>query len=148
MKRTLLSAVSAMAVAVAVCLIALPDARAGRGINPGGGKTKDETYIVIKITDERVEYKAITQTSLKEERKRIEDDYKQRYKEWLDARKTDPNIPRPVKPIIRTMPGATFQTQKGAQDYADKFNKEEEEKNGKKDEVPNNGPNNFRPPRR
>jgi hypothetical protein len=126
----------AIALAVSLGLQTVASAGVG-GRTGGGGGGKTETYIVIQIKDEGIKYEAVTKTGLKDKTKQLKDDYDQRYKEWKDEVKTDPKAPRPKKPIIKQMPGATFETQKGAQDYAEKLQKEEDEKSGKKPDDPN-----------
>jgi hypothetical protein len=146
MRSSLLSGAIAVAIALTVSLGVQSAANAAVGGSRPGAGAKTETYIVIQIKDDKLEYKAITKTTLKDETKRITDDYNQRYKEWKDEVKSDPKAPRPKKPIIKTMPGATFETQKGADDYAKKLQDEEDEKNGKKTDNPAGTP--VVPPRR
>ena len=100
------------------------------------GNNSNETYLVIKVTDEnktenkgdnKVEYKAITASQFKTEEKRVNDDYKQKMKEWHDLKKTDPQAPMPMR-THQEVP-KTYETQKIAQEYADKL-KDEEANNG------------------
>ncbi len=136
MKKSLLPAV-----ALSVCAFALsflvPSAANAQGGRKGHGNNSNETYLVIRVTDEnkaenkadtKVEYKAITASQLKTEEKRIKDDYAQKLKEWHDLKKIDPQAPRPVPPVIKKYP-KTFETQKIAKEYADKL-KDEEANNG------------------
>jgi hypothetical protein len=94
---------------------------------PSGTK-KNETYMVIKVTDEnktenKVEYKAISKTQLKDEQKRAADDFKSKLKEWHDLRKTDPTAPMPKRIKIEKLKD-NYETQKIAQEYADKLRDE------------------------
>ena len=114
----------------------------------GTGKSKvktnaPETYIVIKVTDDnkteknekKIEYKAIAKSQLKDERKRGDDEYKTKTKEWHDLRKTDPSAPAPKRIKIQVIQ-SDYETQKIAQDYADKKNKELEDKDAGDDKPP------------
>jgi hypothetical protein len=79
--------------------------------------TANETYMVIKVGDE---YRAIRSNSMKDEKKRIEDENKKALIEWKDAIKSDPKTERPVLLFIRVIkPG--FFTQKGAEEYIAKL---------------------------
>jgi hypothetical protein len=97
---------------------------------------KVETYMVIKVTNEnkdeskgehKIEYKAIATSQLKDEKKKAEDDYKQKLKEAHDLRKTDPTTPMPKKIKIQVLK-RDYETQKIAQEYADKLKDEEADK--------------------
>ena len=105
--------------------------------------------MVIKIIDEnkgnpayesrgdnKIEYKVIPTSTYKDEEKRIKDAYTELLKEWQDLKKSDPQAPRPVKPIIKKLKTG-YQTQKIAQEYADKLRDEELEKEDSKSGAPN-----------
>ncbi len=85
----------------------------------------NDTYMVIKITDEnktdnKIEFKVVTSTQYKDEEKRVKDDNAEKLKEWQDLIKTDPQTPRPSKILIVKVKTG-YQTQKIAQEYADKL---------------------------
>ena len=95
---------------------------------PKGGDNKVETYLVIQVTDEnktenKVDFKATAKSQFKDEQKRAADDYKQKMEEWHDLRKTDPSAPMPKRIKIEKIQ-SDYETQKVAQEYADKLKKE------------------------
>jgi len=113
MKKSLLCALVLSAAVSAALLFTPSKACAWAGAQ---GKTAvPETFIVVKIGDD---YKAIGKSTLKNERKRVDDEYATKVKEWHDLRKTDPTAPHPVKPIIKII-GTPYETQKIAQKAAD-----------------------------
>ncbi len=132
--------VPGVALGVSVFVLALVvqsprPAEAAKHSNPN----KTETYMVIKVTDEskdeskgekKIQYKAISSTQLKDEMKRAADDYKQKVKEWHDLKMTDPTAPMPKRIKIEKVK-VNYETQKVAQEYADKLTKELEEGNDK-----------------
>lgn len=135
MKKFLLPAVALSAAIFALSLLA-PSAAYGQSPRKGNVTKAAETYMVIKVIDEnkdeskgekKVEYKAIAASQLKDEKKRGDDDFKQKMKEWHDLRKTDPNTPMPKKIKILKVQ-SDYETQKIAQEFADKKNKEEADK--------------------
>ena len=122
----------------ALALFALSRAHAW-GV-PHGSSTKTQTYLVVKIVDEsktnsrndskpemKTEYRVIPTTQFKDEEKRLKDEYAKRRLKWLDEKKTDPTKPMPVRPTIKKI-GTPYQTQEGAQEYADKLRDEAEGK--------------------
>ena len=122
----------------ALALFALSRAHAW-GV-PHGRPTKTQTYLVVKIVDEsktnsrndskpemKTEYRVIPTTQFKDEEKRLKDEYAKRRLKWLDEKKTDPTKPMPVRPTIEKI-GTPYQTQKGAEEYADKLRDEAEGK--------------------
>ena len=123
MKKFFLSAV-AISVSMFAWSLAAPSAAYAAGSPKNANTPKNETYIVIKVGDE---YKVIGTSHYKDEQKKATDDYTQKLKEWKDERKTDPNAPHPVKAIIKRI-GTPYETQKIAQEYADKLKKEAEDK--------------------
>jgi hypothetical protein len=125
MKKSFLPAVALSVSIFALSLLASSGANAAASSK---GAAKNETYMVIKITDEsktdnKVEYKAIATSQLANEEKRVKDDYTQKMKEWHDLRKTDPNAPAPKKIKIQKIK-SDYETQKIAQEYADKLKAE------------------------
>ena len=149
MKKLLL-----LAVMLSVSILALLPSgayAAGAKKNPG---TTTETYLVLKIvgeseasgrgsgkidsnkvdsnTEPKIEYKVVATSRYKDEEKRIKDAYATKIKEWKDLRKIEPGTPMPVKPTIKKMGNTTFQTQKVAQEYADKLKDEESDKDESK----------------
>jgi hypothetical protein len=138
MFKSLLSSILA---AAAVCFLSPVTSYAQRH-SGGGAHPTNDTYIVIQVmnkvrnndgkSDYQKEYKAIANKTLRDEVKRAKDDYEQAKKEWKDELKSDPKAPRPVQWTPKKVSGSpTFETLKGAQDYADKL-KEEDEKKGDK----------------
>ena len=94
------------------------------------GESKGENRLASRgenNTDSKVEYKVINTSQYKDEERRLKDAYKQKLKEWKDLKKIEPTTPMPVKPTIKKI-GDTFQTQKIAQEYAQKLNDEEADK--------------------
>jgi hypothetical protein len=88
---------------------------------------KVEMFAVVQIGEE---FKAIPMSGLKDEKKRVEDDYKAAVKEWPEARKKDPKAPHPIKLTVKVLK----QNIKG-QEEADKYKQqleEQAEKSGKK----------------
>jgi hypothetical protein len=124
MKKSIRSALALSISILALCLLAPSGAYAQKGKSKA---TAPETYMVVKIGDE---YKVLGTTRLKDEEKRIKDEYNTKYKEWQDEKKSDPQAPRPVKPTIKKIKTG-YLTQKVAQEYADKLKEE-----GKADEKP------------
>ncbi len=132
MKKLLLPAIALSVSILALSLLA----RSGSCAASKGAAPKVETYMVIKVTDEnktenKVEYKAIAASQLKSEEKRVNDDYKQKLKEWHDLKKSDPTAPHPVKIAIKKLQ-VGYETQKIAQEYADKLKKEAADEVGPK----------------
>ncbi len=140
MKKFLLPAVALFVSILALSLLAPSGAYAQSSHTPSHGAhsttPKVETYMVIKVTDEnkdeskgekKVEYKAIAASHFKDEQKRVSDDYKQKMKEWHDLRKTDSSAPMPKRIKIQKLQ-SDYETQKVAQEYADKLKKEAEDK--------------------
>jgi len=133
MKESFLPAIALSVSVFALSFLVPSGANAQEGRSRSGHSNSKETYQVIRVTDEsktdnKVEYKAIATSQLKAEEKRIKDDYAQKLKEWHDLRKIDPQTPMPVRPVIKKYP-KTFETQKIAQEYADKL-KDDEANNG------------------
>ncbi len=131
MKRPFLPAIALSVAAFAVSFLVSSGANAQPSGRPhGGGNTNgNETYLVIRVTtedktDKKVEFKVISSSQYKTEEKRIKDEYAQKVKEWRDLRKIDPQTPLPAKPVIKKYP-KVFETQKIAQDYADKLRDDE-----------------------
>jgi hypothetical protein len=82
---------------------------------------KVDSYIVVQINDEsKSEYKVVSSSQMKSEKKRIADEYKGRVKAWNDDRKTDPTIPKPVQATLKIMKDG-FETQEGADRYKKKL---------------------------
>ena len=103
-------------------------AQHGHGTGRTSNNNTNDKYLVIKITDDsKVDYKVIPTSQYKDEEKRVKDEYTQKVKEWHDLRKIDPQTPQPVRPVIKKM-GNTFETQKIAQEYANKLKDEEANK--------------------
>jgi len=147
MKKSLLLSIALSASVFVFALVDPPRAIAQpHGGSRGHGSSSDskETYLVVKIvgeskgenrlasrgennTDSKVEYKVINSSQYKDEERRLKDAYKQKLKEWKDLKKIEPTAPMPVKPTIKKI-GDTFQTQKIAQEYAQKLNDEEADK--------------------
>jgi hypothetical protein len=88
--------------------------RPARGSGKGAAQ---DTYQVMKIDDE---YKVVTTKSIKDEKKRVTEEFSAKVKEWQDEKKTDPTLKRPTPPRV-TVIVTKFNTQKGAQDYVDKL---------------------------
>jgi hypothetical protein len=97
----------------------------GRGKSPS--RDTNETYVVIRITDDwkdpKYEYKVIATSAFRDEEKQIKDENDQRLIEWIDEKKNDPQTPRPAK-ISLTKLKTGYQTQRIAQEYADKLTDE------------------------
>ena len=133
MKKFLLPAVAISFSVLALSLFAPSAAYAQRSLH---STTKVETYMVVKIIDDnkaedkdKIEYRAISASQFKDEEKRVKDDNALKLKEWHDLRKTDPTAPMPKKIIIKKIPRLTgYQTQKIAQEAADKLKDEEANK--------------------
>jgi hypothetical protein len=75
------------------------------------------------------EYRAIRTSTLKDEKKRIEDDYKKALELWQDEVKVDSKAKRPTKKTI-IVKKSGFKTQKGADECVQKL-KEEDQEEGK-----------------
>jgi hypothetical protein len=86
-------------------------------------KTKTESYMVIEVGGE---YRAIRTSALKDEKKRIEDDYKKALDLWQDEVKVDSKAKRPTKATVIVKKGG-FKTQKGADEYLAKLKEEDQE---------------------
>jgi len=85
----------------------------------------NDTYTVVQIGDD---FRVINSSDLKEEKKRIEDDYKKLVKEWEDRKKIDPDAERPTKPIVK-IKMSNFKTQTIANEYARQLQEEADKKN-------------------
>jgi hypothetical protein len=138
MKRSLLPPAVATLVATSICFLAPLAANAQR---PAKGGTTNQKFLVIQIIDPSKEtatdtrntagnqnynanlyeqmYKVIPSTQLRDETKRLDEEYKKRVEEWEDKKQTDPTIPKPVKARIKTL--KTFHTQNVADDYRKKL---------------------------
>jgi hypothetical protein len=125
MKKSLvLSLISAVVVAVGLCQPSYAPS-SHRSSSRSSSTTKTDTWIIVKIGDD---YKTIRQADLKQEEKRLKDDYTQKIKEWQDLKKSDPKAEKPVQVAIKRV-GPTFKTQKGA----DQYRQDLDEKEGKGD---------------
>jgi hypothetical protein len=98
------------------------------------------TYLVVKITNEnkdekkgekKIEYKVIPSTQLKDEKKRLNEDYKKKLDEYQDRIKTDHTAQHPIKPTIKQV-GDPYKTQTVAQETAKKLQDEAEGKDDPK----------------
>jgi hypothetical protein len=149
MKRSLLSAAVMTLVATAICALSPLAAHAQPRASHGGG-SKTETYLVVQIIDPSVEaskettkevnndqnrndqnrqmYKVINSTQLKDEKRRLEEESKEQLLEWEDAKKIDPQTPKPSKKTIKIL--KTFHTQKIADEYLQKLLDELAKKEG------------------
>ncbi len=105
------------------------EAQAAGGRPAAGGKTgkQDETYMVIQVGEE---FRAIRTSSLKDEEKKVADDYKDAMKAWRDAKKSDPKAPRPAKLIV-VKKKSNFETEEGAKKYIDTLQDDADKKGGK-----------------
>jgi hypothetical protein len=134
MKNSFVSIAVSALLAFAVCFA--PLAARATGSKPSKSNNTTPTYIILKVTDEKVDYRVIQTSAFKDESKRINEAYTLKLKEWHDEVKSNPKAPRPIKPLVKKLP-TTFETQKGAQDYIDnKFKGEDgkfKEDEGKKD---------------
>jgi hypothetical protein len=104
---------------------------------PAKSTSKTESYMVVEVGGE---YKVIRTSALKDEKKRLEDDYKKAVDLWQDEIKAGSKSDRPVKKIILVKKGG-FKTQKGADDYVAKLKEKDQEegkdsKEGKEDTNP------------
>jgi hypothetical protein len=118
MKKPVLFAV-ALGIALSGSSMFSPS-RAVAGVGTRNNSTANETYLVVQIGDE---YKVVPKSRLKDEQKRIEEDYKKAFKEWQDLRKIEPDAKRPVKYIIKRI-GTPFQTEKIAQEEVQRLKDE------------------------
>jgi len=104
------------------------------GAYPSGTRTRNnssasETYMIINMGDE---YKVVPTSRLKDEKKKVDDDYTQELKECHDLGKTDPCVPRPRKLCIKKIK-IGYLTPKIAQEYVDKLTDEAaDQDNGEK----------------
>lgn len=122
------SLLSVLALTLSICAISLfsPSVTFAQTKSHTASKAAAaDSYLVIEVTDDnkadnKVEYKVIPTSQLKDEKKRIETDYKQKVKEWQDLKKGGSDAPHPVKPILKKI-GTPYQTQTGAQKIADKL---------------------------
>lgn len=124
----------AVVLSVSILALSLLARSAAHADKPAKTTTANETYMVIKITDDnkadkKVEYRAIATSRYKDEEKKVKDDYAQKLKEHKDLIKTDPSTPRPKKILIKKVKTG-YLTQKIAQEYADKLRDEESDKDG------------------
>ncbi len=133
MKKFFLPAVALSVSLFALVFLAPSGASAGVGVGTSKyHKTqKDETYMVIKVGDT---YKAIATSRYKDEKKKVEDDNKEKLKEWHDLIKTDSTAPKPKQASIKIIK-RDYETEKVAQDYADKLTDEELNKENHKTKV-------------
>jgi hypothetical protein len=95
-------------------------AQSGSRAPRGSSANANDTYYVVQIGEE---YKVVAKSRFKDEQKRLDDDYKKALKEWLDRRRIEPDAKRPVKLIIKKI-GTPFQTEKVAQEEAQKLKDE------------------------
>jgi hypothetical protein len=124
-------------VAASICFLSPLAANAQRG----GGSTTNQKYLVVQIIDPSKDvasdprnpngnvtssqnqyeqmYKVIPSTQLRDENKRIDEEYKKLMDEWADKKQTDPQTPKPVKAKIKTL--KTFHTQSIADEYRKKL---------------------------
>ena len=86
-------------------------------------KTKTESYMVIEVGGE---YRAIRTSALKDEKKRVETDYKKALDLWQDEVKVDSKAKKPAKLTV-TVKKSGFKTQKGADEYLAKLKEEDQE---------------------
>ena len=134
MKKFLLPAIALSASIVAVLLFAASAAHAGVAVKSKSNKPANDTYMVVKIinenkTDQPVEYKVITTSQLKDEEKKVKEDNAQKMKEWRDEKKADPTAPPPKRILLKKIPKLTgFETQKVAQEQADKLKQQDADK--------------------
>ena len=127
MKQFLLPAVTLSVSIFALSVIAPVEAYAGGAHR--NNYTASETYMVIKVGDE---YKVVPTSRLKDEEKRVKDEYAEKLKEWQDLRRIDPGALRPQKVAVKKIKTG-YLTQKIAQEYADKLRDEAADKdNGDK----------------
>ena len=142
MKKFLLPAV-VMSASIFTSSLLLPSGAWAQAKHaPKHSATKVETYMVIRVTDEnkeenKVQYKAIATSQFKDEQKRSKDDWNKKMKIWHDTRKTDPTVPRP-KPIKIEKVETDYETQEGAEKYADKLTKEAADKDTGDDKPKDN----------
>ena len=135
MKKFVLPAIAISVSLFALALFATSGTCSQPPTHPTGPKA--DTYMVIKVTDEnkadkKVEYKAISSSQYKDEEERVKKDNDKNLKEWKDKIKDEPSTPRPKRILIKKIKTG-YQTQKVAQDKADKLRDEEA---GKDDEKP------------
>ena len=149
MKESLLSLAAATLVTAAICFLT-PLAANAQGRQPRSGKS-NEKYLVVQIIDPSKDvpndtarnpnanattttydqmYKVITTSQLKDEKKRIEEEYKKLIEEWEDKKQIDPQTPKPKKATIKTL--KTFQTQSVADEYRKKLLDDLAKKDGDK----------------
>ncbi|MGO9114092.1 MAG: hypothetical protein ACLP9L_33165 [Thermoguttaceae bacterium] len=133
MKKSILPAIGLSVSILAFLLLSPSGACAQHSHNTGRTNNPNDKYLVIKITDEskvenKVEYKVITTSQFKDEEKRVKDEYNKKMKEWRDLKKIDPQTPQPLRPVIKKI-AKIFETQKIAQEYAEKL-KDEDANNG------------------
>jgi hypothetical protein len=144
MKKFFLPTVAITVSLFALMFLAPSGACAGVGTGAGSyGKShktqKDETYMVIKITDEnksedKVTYKAIPTSRFKDEKKHADDEFNNKKKEWHDLKLTDPTAPMPKKIKIQKIQG-DYETNEYAQKEADKLTDAELNKDTHKTKV-------------
>jgi hypothetical protein len=139
MKKSLLIAISA-----SLTFVLFTSFSTGKAFGWAGrvSNSTNETYMVVKITDENkptdksprgglantnadntVEFKVVATSQYKDEEKRVKDKYEELLKEWRDLIKTDPQTPHPIRITIKKMKTG-YKTQKIAQEYADKLKDE------------------------
>jgi hypothetical protein len=128
MKKFFLSAIALSVFILAVSFLA-PSAASAAPSPKRAATPAAETYMVVKIGDD---YKVLGSAHLKDEEKRLKDDYAQKMKEWHDLKKTDPQAPAPQKLVIKKIPKLNgYLTQTKAQEAADKLKEEEANKDEK-----------------
>jgi hypothetical protein len=136
MKRSrLLSAIVGVVVGMGL-LAATGRAGAQSSSHHSKSATKTESYMVVECGGE---YKVIRTSSLKDEKKRVEDDYKKALDLWQDEIKAGSKSERPIKKIIVVKKGG-FKTQKGADEYVATL-KEKDQEEGKDSKEGKEGTN-------
>ncbi|MGA2064026.1 MAG: hypothetical protein ABSG86_03605 [Thermoguttaceae bacterium] len=89
-------------------------------------KTKTESYMVVELGGQ---YKVISASTLKDEKKRVEEDNKKAIELWQDEVKAGSKTEAPVKKKL-IVKKAGFKTQKGADEYVQVL-KEKDQEEGK-----------------
>ena len=124
MKKSVLLPV-AMAVLVAAWVVLVSTEATARPAKPPKSSGKTTTsYTVVKIGDE---YKAITSSSLNDEKKRLNEEFKSETKKWNDDKKKESGAEKPVKKTFTTVKSG-FKSKEDADKYVTELKERDEEK--------------------